>query len=450
MTRGQGLYIADVAKLSLHKASNLPTGDAAVRELMAVREIVRAFLTTSKPEEVFQLALERVTPLVGALFSSMYFVERGSETMAHVASHNWPERYRPFLGQMRVRIGQGPSGRAVSERRDIEVADVFADPALSDWSEIAHELGFRAIFALPLQTADRVIGAVAFYFDTAGNFTDETRSLLHIVADQMAGTAEKAALIEELKRTNVALTQTNETLEEQNQDLLEARRVREEFLANMSHELRTPLTAVIGYVSLMEEELAGPLTADQQSTLAHVREASGRLLEMIQNILELTSLRKGEAEIATEVFEVGKILEDAAKAAKAPPEGVRLVIQPPSEGTPTMQGDRKKIVKILGALLANAFKFSAGAVTFSVTFRGDRVFFVVRDSGIGIAPAHHELIFEEFRQIDGSTTRQYGGAGLGLALARQLARLLGGEVHVHSKLGEGAAFALELPSKPSA
>jgi len=438
-----------VAKLSLHRASVLPTGAAAVRELLAVREIVHAFLTAQRPEDVFQLALERVTPLVGASFASMYIVERGSETMAHVASYNWPERYRPFLGQMRVRIGQGPSGKAVSEKREIEVPDVFADPALADWTDIAHELGFRAIMALPLQTADRVLGAVAFYFDSGGNFTPETRSLLRIVADQMAGTAEKAGLIEELKRANLALTQTNTTLEEQNQALIDARRIREEFLANMSHELRTPLTAVIGYVSLMEEELAGPLTADQQSTLAHVKDASGRLLEMIQNIFELTSLRKGEAEIVRETLDLGKILDAAARAAKAPPAGVRLVIQPPPPDAPAVEGDRKKIVKILGALLANAFKFSAGGVTLSVTIRGDRVFFIVRDSGIGIAPADHELIFEEFRQIDGSSTRQYGGAGVGLALARQLARLLGGEVHVHSTLGEGAAFALELPSKSS-
>jgi signal transduction histidine kinase len=348
---------------------------------------------------------------------------------------------------MRVRIGHGPSGKAVSEKRDIEVPDVFADTTLSDWNDIAHELGFRAIVALPLVTADRVLGAVTFYFESAGNFTSETRSLLRIVADQMAGTAEKAGLILELKRTNSALVQTNATLEQQNQALLEARRVREEFLANMSHELRTPLTAVIGYVSLMEEELAGPLTADQQSTLAHVKDASSRLLEMIQNILELTSLRKGEVEIVSETLELGKLMEDAARAAKAPPDGVRLVIQPPPADAPTIQGDRKKIVKILAALLANSFKFSAGGVTLSVTPRGDRVFFIVRDSGIGIAPANQELIFEEFRQIDGSVTRQYGGAGLGLALARQLARLLGGDVHVHSTLGEGAAFALEIPTK---
>ena len=416
---------------------------------MAVREIAHAFLTATRPEEVFQLALERVGPLVGAAFASVYLVDDSSQSMRHAASFNWPERYRPFLGEMRVRIGQGPSGEAVSKRRAIEVPDVFADPSLNDWRDIATELGFRAIVALPLQTPDRVLGAVAFYFASAGGFTADTRSLVRIVADQMAGTSEKASLIDELRRANAALQETNVALEHRNQALLEARKIKDEFLANMSHELRTPLTAVIGYVSLMEEGLAGPLTPDQESTLAQVKAASGRLLDMIQNVLELTSLRRGDTEVAVESLDIRKLLDQSVRVAGPPPEGVTLTVEPPPDNAPVIHGDRKKIVKIIAALLANAYKFSAGQVGVSVAFRGERVYVTVRDAGIGIAPTHHELIFEEFRQIDGSATRRYGGAGLGLSLARQLARLLGGDVYVHSALGEGSAFTLELPLKPA-
>ena len=438
-----------MAKLSLHRPTPVPTGDAAVRELMAVREIVHAFLTATRPEEVFQLALDRVSPLVGAAFASVFLTDDKSPTMRHAASWNWPERYRPFLGDMRVRIGHGPSGEAVSRRQVIAVPDVFADPALADWRDVATELGFRAIVALPLQTSDRVLGAVAFYFEGVGGFTSETGSLMRIVADQMAGTAEKAALIEELRTANTTLQQTNAQLEQQNQALLEARKIKDEFLANMSHELRTPLTAVIGYVSLMEEGLAGPITVDQESTLGQVKAASGRLLDMIQNVLELTSLRKGESEVATESIELQKLVDDAVRAAKAPPEGVTLTVTPLPDGLPVIQGDRKKIIKILVALLANAYKFSAGEVGLFVKSQKDRVYITVRDAGVGIAATHHEVIFEEFRQIDGSATRRFGGAGLGLSLARQLARLLGGDVYVHSALGEGSAFTLELPVKPA-
>src|SRR5688500_13705925 len=117
---------------------------------MAVREIAHAFLTADRPEEVFQFALERVSPLVGATFASIYLVDSGSELMRLAAQFNWPERYRPFLGEMRVRLGHGPSGEAARERKPILVPDVFADPALGDWREVATELGFRAIVAMPL------------------------------------------------------------------------------------------------------------------------------------------------------------------------------------------------------------------------------------------------------------------------------------------------------------
>ena len=435
-----------MSKLSLHR---IPTGDAAVRELMAVREIVQAFLTATRPEDVFQLALERVSPLVGAAFASVYLAEDGARTLRHAASYNWPERYRPFLGEMRVRIGHGPSGEAVSKRRVIEVPDIFADAALADWRDVATELGFRAIVALPLQTSDRVLGAVAFYFSSAGGFTAETRSLVRIVADQMAGTAEKAGLIEELRRMNTQLQETNAALAQQNLVLMEARKIKDEFLANMSHELRTPLTAVIGYVSLMEEGLVGPLTSDQETTLAQVKASSAQLLEMIQSVLELASLRKGESEVVIEAIDIAKLLDEAVGVARTPPGGVTLIVEPLPAGVPVLHGDRRKIVKIIAALLVNAYKFSTGEVHMSAQVRGERVSITVRDAGIGIAPLHHELIFDEFRQIDGSATRRYGGAGLGLALARQLARLLDGDVHVHSALGEGSTFTLELPLKPA-
>src|SRR5205085_4728440 len=125
-------------------------------------------------------------------------------------------------------------GTAASERRAIEVPDVFADPTLADWQEVATELGFKSIAAMPLQTAKGVLGAIAFYFARAGGATTEGRNLLNVVADQMAATAEKARLIEDLKRTN-------SELETQFAAAVEARRLQDEFLANVSHELRTPL-----------------------------------------------------------------------------------------------------------------------------------------------------------------------------------------------------------------
>jgi signal transduction histidine kinase len=438
--------VSRTAPLTSERLRTAPENtESGLRELIAIREIVHAFLTADRPEEVFQFALDRVSPLVGASFACVYLVDGASELMRLAAVHNWPERFTPFLGEMRVRLGFGPSGEAAAERRVIEVPDVMADPSLEDWAEVAHELGFRAIVALPLQTGEGVLGAVAFYFEHAGAISGETRSLLRMVADQMAATAQKARLIEDLRRANAALIESNAELERQYAALLDARRVKDEFLANISHELRTPLTAVMGYLALMEEGLAGPVTPEQRKTLAQVKTSSHHLLELIGDLLELTTLKRGGLEVVPAAFDVRDPLHDAVTSTRGRAEQVALRVSEPETAT-VMVSDRRKIGRLLAALLSNAYKFTlAGEIRVSIEVRNDRAVYRVQDTGIGIAGEMQQLVFDEFRQVDGSSTRRYGGSGLGLSLARRLARLLGGEIFVDSSLGEGSTFRVELP-----
>lgn len=420
--------------------------DAAIRELVAVREIVRAFLTADRPEDVFQFALGRVCPLVGASFASVYLLDGDRDVMRLVASHNWPERFVRYLGQMRVKVGLGPSGEAAAERRAVYVPDVFADPSLGDWQDSAREMGIRALVALPLETRNGVLGAITFYYADVAPEGDEDHRLLRIVADQMAATAEKAQLIDELRRANAALIESHAELERQYGEAIEARRTKDEFLANISHELRTPLTAVLGYTYLLQEEIAGPLTDEQRGTLNQVLSASERLLEMIEDLLELTTIRRGELRMFTEEFAPADALRDAIAATRGRPREVTLRVDTPAEALPRMRSDRKKVVKVLTTILSNAYKFTAhGEVCASVTVHGDQIYFEVRDTGIGIAPEAHQLVFEEFRQVDGSTTRRYGGSGLGLALSRQLARFLGGDIGLDSAPDQGSSFTVRLP-----
>ena len=425
------------------------TPESTLRELMVVREIAHAFLHSDRPEEVFQLALERVSPLVGATFASIYLVDGTSDMMQHAVSYNFPEKYRPWLGQMRVKVGAGPSGQAAAEKRLIEVPDVLADSSLADWREVAEELGFRSLVSLPMNSVKRLIGTVTFYYAEPGLRSTDARNLLRIVADQLAATAEKATLTEDMKRANVALTEANEELERQYAAVVEARKVKDEFLANISHELRTPLTAVMGYISLLQEEHSGPLTAAQRSDLAQVKRSSERLLELIDDLLELTVLRKGTPELAVEDLDALGVLKhvmDTTDGRK--PQVDALVVQPESP-LPPIRSDRRKLTRLLGTIIGNAYKFTAtGAVTAGAELCGNRVRFHVTDTGIGIPPEAHGLIFEEFRQLDGSDTRMYGGSGLGLTLARQLARLMGGDIEVSSSPGTGSTFTVDLPIDP--
>ncbi len=418
---------------------------AGVRELLAVREIAQSLLTAERAEDVFQFALDRVSPLVGASLGCVYLTETDSDVMYLAAAYNWPAQYARFLGEMRVRLGAGPSGKAAAERRTMEVADVLDDPDFADWRDVASELGFRSLVALPLQTGVVVHGAITFYFADPGSASAETQHLLRTVADQMAATAQKARLIEDLRQANRALTASNEELERQFVALLDARRVKDEFLANISHELRTPLTAVIGYISLMQEGIAGPVTDDQQDTLAQVRDSSEQLLSLIADLLDLTTLKRGRLEASPSEFLPHRPLRDGVAAASGRADGVGLEIV---DAVPevVMWNDREKATKIVAILVGNAFKFThEGQVRVRLQIAADRAVYLVEDSGIGIAADALQFIFDEFRQVDGTATRRYSGSGLGLSLARRLARLLGGDVSVVSSPGVGSTFRLDLP-----
>jgi GAF domain-containing protein len=174
-------------------------------DLALLRDLTHALLRAESAEEALQFALDRTCPAVGASLGSVFVVDGASELMRLVAAHGWPERLRPWLGAMRVRVGFGPSGEAVAERRVIEVPDVFADAALEDWQEVARELEFGALVALPLLTPDVTAGAATFYFSAPGTPTPRVRALLRAAADVMAAMAEKATLRDRVRRAEAAL-----------------------------------------------------------------------------------------------------------------------------------------------------------------------------------------------------------------------------------------------------
>jgi signal transduction histidine kinase len=267
-----------------------------------------------------------------------------------------------------------------------------------------------------------------------------------MVADQMAAIAEKARLIQDLQRANARLTESNVQLERQYNDVIEARRVKDQFLANISHELRTPLTAVIGYISLMQEGVAGPITDEQNETLDQVKASSEHLLTLIADLLELTALKRGALDFEITEVDPRQPMRDALSTSFGRKPGVELRVSEPEGDIPSMRTDRKKVTKAIRALIDNAFKFTAkGTITVSVEISGPHVAYTVQDTGIGVPAEAQQLIFDEFRQLDGSLTRAYGGSGLGLSLARRLARLVQGDISLESEAGVGSTFRLDLP-----
>ena len=438
----------------------LPAQESALRELQAAREIAHAFLTARTPDEVYRLALERVAPVLGAAFGCVYLRE-SDDVLRLVTAWNWPAEYRAFLGEVRVRVGLGPTGRAVAENHAVEVWDVFADPALEDWWDAARELGFASSVALPIVLGARPEGAITFYFRHPDRLQEADRSLLRLVADQLSATAEKAHLIEDLQSANVRLREQNVELEARFREAEEARRLKNEFLANISHELRTPLTAILGFGYLLREGHGGALTEDGRASVEKMEAAATTLMGLIDDLLSLASLQLGRLEVRPETCDAVALARAAMSDVGAPAPGVEVRTVAPDAAVP-VRTDPSQVVRILRNLVGNAYKFTpTGSVTVRVRVSsgspwtpeaqagGDArhaIVWEVEDTGIGIRDEDLETIFDHFRQLDGSATRRYGGTGMGLALSRQLARRLGGDVRVRSRPGAGSTFTLSLPA----
>lgn len=284
----------------------------------------------------------------------------------------------------------------------------------------------------------------------------ETRSTLQ-TGDEFQQLADSFnVMLERLRESQDALRTANRALDhklgemaESNINLYESNRIKSEFIANVSHELRTPLTSIIGFAELLREGLdEGSLP--RQSRYAENILISGRiLLEIINDLLDLAKIEAGRVELNIEAVDLKQLCATLVDFVR--PQADRKELSVTFEGAenlPWIKTDRGRLRQIVFNLLSNALKFTPDGGTIAVRARLAGVEWValeVRDSGPGIAPEHHEMIFEKFRQIDQSSTREHPGAGLGLAIARELAMLLGGTLEVESTLGHGATFVLSLP-----
>ncbi|WP_322920961.1 sensor histidine kinase [Nocardioides renjunii] len=235
---------------------------------------------------------------------------------------------------------------------------------------------------------------------------------------------------------------------------LDASRAKSMFLATMSHEIRTPLTMVLGTAELLEDT---PLDEEQVHLLATMRRSGDHLTALVDDILDFSRIEAGQVSLTAERFDVAGVVTDlvGAYAPRAARAGIRFEHQVAPGVPTTMTGDRTRVLQVVRNLLDNAVKFTPeGGVRLDVRPAADAgggvgaVEVAVSDTGIGIAEDDLATVFESFRQVDGSTTRPYGGSGLGLAICRQLVELMGGELDVTSRSGQGSTFVARLPVGP--
>ncbi len=275
----------------------------------------------------------------------------------------------------------------------------------------------------------------------------------------------------QLQNQHAELEQTNSQLEEQAQllgrqkddlshaqsilmeratELERANEYKSEFLANMSHELRTPLNSALILAKILSDNKGGNLTQDQVRFARTITSAGNDLLAIINDVLDLSKVEAGKVELAAEPIDVAEMVEQLTRSfqplAQQKKLGFKTILDHNSPRR--INTDPQRLGQILRNLLSNAIKFTEhGEISLRVaSSSGEQISFAVHDSGIGVSEHQQGIIFEAFRQADGSTHRKYGGTGLGLTISRDLARLLGGDIGVQSKPGEGSVFTLTLPT----
>lgn len=292
---------------------------------------------------------------------------------------------------------------------------------------------------------DQLFGGLSLQTTTTyRTFTTEEINLLQQIAEQAAIALYNAHSYESLEEM---VQQRTQELEHEKQLSEAANRTKTEFLSNMSHELRTPLTGILGFSSVLLEQVFGTLNVKQMQYLELISASGKHLLELINDLLDLTKIEAAKEELQLEEVVVAEIADACMSMLQehAQERRLKLELQIAPEIAECI-ADKRRLKQILVNLLSNAIKFTeSGSVTLKITQTSEMIQFSVIDTGIGISQEDLAKLFQPFQQLDSGLDRKYEGTGLGLALSHKLAQLHGGNLTVQSELGRGSCFTLHLP-----
>jgi PAS domain S-box-containing protein len=245
-----------------------------------------------------------------------------------------------------------------------------------------------------------------------------------------------------------SLAATNKELDLRNREVERATRLKSKFLASMSHELRTPLNAIVGFSDLLAEQTAGALNDKQKRFVSHIKQGSAHLLQLINDILDLSKIEAGQLELRSEKFQINDALPEVLSTIRPLAMAKQITVQNTLEADLAIYADRVRFKQILYNLLSNAVKFTPkdGRISLECVEQGDFISISVTDTGIGIRAEDQGIIFEEFRQVEGSKDATQEGTGLGLAITKRLVEQQGGKISLASEPGKGSRFTFTLPA----
>jgi len=406
----------------------------SVEQLRSLSEVGQAVNSTLDLQEVLSTIVKHAVQLSATDGGAIYETDEAIEGFRLRATYGLPPELVEAMRATPLRAGEGATGRAATVRAPVQIPDLRADQSftasLRRLSEVA---GFRALLSVPLLREGRVLGSLAVSRKAPGEFPPDVVDLLQTFAAQSTLAIQNARLFREIA--------------EKSHELEVASQHKSQFLANMSHELRTPLNAILGYTELIADGIYGEVPEKLGEVLERVQGSGRHLLGLINDVLDLSKIEAGQLTLAVNDFSFHDVVHSVISGVEslAAEKQIKLSTDLPAD-LPVGQGDERRITQVLMNLVGNAIKFTdAGEVAVRVTAPDSMFVASVSDTGPGIPEDQQQRIFEEFQQVDSSSTRKKGGTGLGLAIAKRIVELHGGRIWVESTVGRGSTFSFTLP-----
>ncbi|MCK4922274.1 MAG: response regulator [Bacteroidales bacterium] len=436
-----------------------------------IADISDKMIKQSSLQQFSSEIIKQLMEITGANMSIFYVLNEGTMQYEHFASVGANEE---LLKAFNANNPEGELGNAIAEKNIFYLRNI-PDTTLFKFKTSAGDAIPREIITIPILVDNTVVAIISLV--NIQNFRKETYDILklswagintsysnlmvgertRIFAESLTRSNQKLEALseelqeqsEELKRSSDELQEQNLELETQRNQVEEANRLKSEFLSNMSHELRTPLNSINALSQVLITQAKSKLDDDENNYLEIIERNGKRLLSLINSILDLSKIEAGKMDIMPQAVSVNSLLTIIKENMQALTESSSISFNlNVDENLPHVETDEARIHQVLLNIISNAVKFTEkGSVTVSAKQDKENVIIAVKDTGIGISAEMLPHIFDEFRQLDGSSSRQYEGTGLGLAIAYKLIKVLGGNISVKSKLNEGTVFTITVPVK---